>query len=109
MVEAAGYQIALEAISNAYRHSGGDGANVRIGVDAQGTNLVIDVTDNGGGIAPDAPGGVGIESMKSRAAAVGGQVQVARLSRVALWFTPSYRLTRTAAETSAREDGRRWA
>ncbi len=77
MVEAAGYQIALEAISNAYRHSGGDGANVRIGVDAQGTNLVIDVTDNGGGIAPDAPGGVGIESMKSRADAVGGQVQVA--------------------------------
>ena len=48
MVEAAGYQIALEAISNAYSHSGGDGANVRIGVDAQGTNLVIDVADNGG-------------------------------------------------------------
>jgi signal transduction histidine kinase len=76
-VEAAAYQIALEALSNAYRHSGGHSARVRVGIDADGSELTIEIADDGRGIDHGAPPGVGIQSMHERATSVHGWVQVA--------------------------------
>jgi signal transduction histidine kinase len=80
-VEAAAYQIVLEAMTNAYRHSGGHRTQVRIGVDPSGTTLVIEVSDDGRGL-PELDGtGVGLQSMRERAAAVGGCLDVRSLEK----------------------------
>jgi two-component system NarL family sensor kinase len=71
-VEAAAYQIALEAMTNAYRHSGGSHAQVRIAVDSSGTTLVIEIADDGTGPPETDTAGIGLASMRERAAAVGG-------------------------------------
>ncbi|MEP6469895.1 MAG: histidine kinase [Chloroflexota bacterium] len=67
--EVAAYRIVMEALTNVARHSGCDTA--RVGLQADGGALVIDVTDVGttNGAWPT---GVGIASMRERAAQLGG-------------------------------------
>ncbi len=68
-VEVAAYRIVMEALTNVARHSGCDTATVRLHDDLGA--LVIDVTDAGtsnGGWST----GVGIASMRERAAQLGG-------------------------------------
>ena len=77
-IEATAYQIALEGLTNAYRHSGGSTASVRVGVTTGGSALIVEVSDDGTGIDPAAPGGIGIRSMHARAQAVGGEVTIGR-------------------------------
>jgi signal transduction histidine kinase len=77
-IEAAAYQIALEALSNAYRHSGGQAARVRLGIDADGSELSLEIADNGDGICAAATPGVGIRSMHDRAAAVNGSLSITK-------------------------------
>lgn len=75
-VESAAYQIAVEALTNAYRHSGGTYAHARVGVDARGRVLTVEVADDGEGISADAAMGVGLQSMRSRATKAGGRLAV---------------------------------
>ncbi|WP_234659583.1 sensor histidine kinase [Agromyces marinus] len=72
-VEAAAYAIALEAIANAIRHSGGSRCRVSFGRD--GDRLVLEVVDDGTGIADGAPG-IGSASMERRAREQGGRVDI---------------------------------
>jgi two-component system NarL family sensor kinase len=72
-VETAAYRIALEALTNAARHSGSDTADLTIGVRAGG--LSVTVCDGGRNGHPWEPG-VGISSMRERAAEVGGTLTV---------------------------------
>jgi signal transduction histidine kinase len=76
VVEAAAYHIALEAITNAHRHSGGRQAQVRIGIDPSGTTLVIEIADDGHGISLTTEVGVGLHSMRERAANAGGSLDI---------------------------------
>lgn len=78
VTEAAAYQIAVEALTNAYRHSGGRCAHVRIGVAAGRSTLAIEIRDDGRGLGGQAGEGVGLRSMKERAEQVGGALEVAR-------------------------------
>jgi signal transduction histidine kinase len=72
-VEVAAYRIAVEAMTNAVRHAGARACHVQ--VDA-GTQLMIEVTDDGSGL-PDTPrAGTGLESMRERAAELGGELRV---------------------------------
>jgi len=74
-VESAALHIVAEAITNAARHSGGDRCRATL---RRSTDLEITITDNGCGI-PSAPiGGLGLESMRARAAALGGACVIAR-------------------------------
>ena len=73
-VEVAAYRIAGEAVANAVRHSGAQRCAVR--VEAEEGWLVVEVVDDGQGLAPDAPPGVGLTSMRERAAEVGGRFEV---------------------------------
>jgi signal transduction histidine kinase len=78
-VETAAYRIAQEALTNVARHSGARSAEV--GLRARDGRLEVAVVDDGGGFAPDAdddarPAGVGLDSMRSRARAVGGELTV---------------------------------
>jgi signal transduction histidine kinase len=72
-VETAAYRIATEALANAARHSGSDQADLRIGVTAG--RLSVTVRDRGRAHEPWAPG-VGVSSMKERAAEVGGTLTI---------------------------------
>lgn len=70
-VEVAAYRIAMEALSNVARHSTGTAVTVRLRADVD--RLVLPVTDNGSS-AEDWRPGVGVASMRERAAEVGGDV-----------------------------------
>ncbi|MGC4111050.1 MAG: histidine kinase [Nocardioides sp.] len=72
--EAAAYLIASEAVTNAMRHSGCATCRVELRTDAPW--LVVTVTDDGRGIPETAPRGVGLTSMRDRAAEVGGLLEV---------------------------------
>ncbi len=72
-VEVAAYRIVVEALTNAARHSGARRVDVRLSGD-DASRLVVEVRDDGAGGGPW-PGGVGLASMRERAAEVGGSVE----------------------------------
>jgi signal transduction histidine kinase len=74
-VEVAAYRIAVEAVNNATRHSGGTAVTVRLRrlPDA----LELTVRDDGGGLGDVTGSGVGVGSMRERAEEVGGSCTVA--------------------------------
>ena len=76
-VDAAGYRIVQEALTNVVRHADATRVSVRIG--KEDGDLVIEVEDDGAG-RPDVSGGggSGIRGMTERAAALGGQLTAGR-------------------------------
>ena len=74
-IEAALYRVAQEALHNALQHSGATTVCVRL---ARTTRRVtLEVGDDGHGFTPEAPsGGVGLASMRERAAAAGGTLAI---------------------------------
>ena len=72
-VEVAAFRIATEAVMNSARHSGTNRASVELHHD--GDHLEVSVRDPGSGGGTWRPG-VGLSSMRERAAEVGGTVQV---------------------------------
>ncbi|MDI2126502.1 sensor histidine kinase [Yinghuangia seranimata] len=82
-VEAAAYRIAVEAVTNAVRHSGAGRIRVRLRVDERSPgappgprHLHVEVADDGGTPGAAWHPGVGIRSMHERAAEVGGTCTV---------------------------------
>ncbi|GAB3998192.1 sensor histidine kinase [Nocardioides marmoraquaticus] len=71
-VEVAAYRIVVEAATNAARHA--PGSAVRVTLTARGDGLEVEVVDDGGCCAAWTPG-VGLESMRERAAEVGGTLE----------------------------------
>jgi signal transduction histidine kinase len=72
-VEVAAYRIACEALSNAARHAVARLATVRL---EAGNELTLEVSDDGRGIPSEPVPGVGLTSMRERAAELGAQVAV---------------------------------
>ncbi|HEY7430656.1 MAG TPA: GAF domain-containing sensor histidine kinase [Streptosporangiaceae bacterium] len=73
--EAALYRIATEALHNALRHSGA--AEVRVSVCVAGCLVTLEVSDDGSGFVPGLPtSGVGLASMRDRAAAAGATLDI---------------------------------
>jgi len=73
--EAAVYRVAQEALHNALQHSGA--AAVRVGLTRSARRVILEVGDDGHGFTPQAPsGGVGLVSMRERAAAAGGTLAI---------------------------------
>jgi len=68
-VEVAAYRITVEALTNSARHSGSDEAAAVLAV--RDDALVIEVRD-GGGSGTEWKAGVGLASMRERAAELGG-------------------------------------
>jgi len=73
-VETAAYRIAVEAMTNAARHSGGSHCTVTITV-ADG-RVEVAVVDDGAGLPGLRRAGVGLRSMSERAAELGGTCEV---------------------------------
>jgi signal transduction histidine kinase len=72
--EVAAYRVAMEAATNAVRHAGAEHVDVRL---CWKDGLVVDVEDDGGGIADGARPGVGLRAMADRADELGGSTTVA--------------------------------
>jgi signal transduction histidine kinase len=72
LVETQLFAIGREALANVHKHAGASAARVR--VEAQQGQVVLEVRDNGRGFNPAAghPGHFGLDSMRSRAAEIGG-------------------------------------
>jgi PAS domain S-box-containing protein len=67
-------RIIQEALTNARRHSGA--RNVIVSLRVEEGELVAEVTDNGQGFGAGTMPGVGLESMRERAAALRGELQI---------------------------------
>jgi signal transduction histidine kinase len=72
------YRLAQEALSNAFRHAGGQGQSVR--VYAADSLLCLEISDSGPGFDPVAMSGLeghlGLQSMRERVEILGGQFAV---------------------------------
>ena len=73
-VEVAAYRIALEAVTNAVRHSHARACTVALR--RQDGHLHVRVEDDGQGLAATRPAGVGLVSMRERAEELGGTCTV---------------------------------
>jgi signal transduction histidine kinase len=86
-VEVAAYRIAIEAMTNAAIHSQARRCEVRI---AEQDGLRIEVDDDGVGLPAGTPSGVGLTSMRERAAELGGRLSIhaepGRGTRVEAWL-----------------------
>lgn len=67
-------RIVGEALANARRHSGAE--NVVVTISAQSGHLTAEVSDDGRGFGPETAAGVGLGSMRERAAALGGELEI---------------------------------
>jgi two-component system NarL family sensor kinase len=74
-VEVAAYRIVQEALMNVVRHAQAEHCHIRLAV---GNALTLDVTDDGVGLADTDSVGVGLRSMRERAAELGGTCGVTR-------------------------------
>jgi signal transduction histidine kinase len=68
-VEVAAYRIALEAVTNAVRHAQARTCRVRLLTDG---DFSLEIVDDGCGFAPEHREGLGLRSMRERAAELGG-------------------------------------
>jgi signal transduction histidine kinase len=69
------YRVAQEALNNALRHSGAD--DVAVSLMARRGRVILEVTDDGKGFGTQTPpGGLGLPSMRERAASVGGSLTI---------------------------------
>lgn len=75
--EVAAYLIVLEAVTNVIRHASATRCLVRLSVS---DGLDIEVADDGVGVDPSMPPGVGITAMRERAAELGGAWRIDRTS-----------------------------
>ncbi|NUO59559.1 MAG: hypothetical protein HOV78_23095 [Hamadaea sp.] len=73
-VETAAYRIAVEAMTNVVRHSGA--TKCVVGITLRPESVEVTVSDDGRGIDPAKAAGVGLRSMRERAAEVGGEVSI---------------------------------
>jgi signal transduction histidine kinase len=72
-VEVAAYWIAQEALTNVKRHAHAETCSVRLAVEP--TTLRLEIADNGAGLSIGSRG-IGLHSMKERAAEVGGTCEI---------------------------------
>lgn len=73
-VEVAAFRVAAEAMTNVGRHARATRATIRAAAGADA--LALDVEDDGVGIPPGTPAGVGLVSLRERAAELGGTCEV---------------------------------
>jgi signal transduction histidine kinase len=81
-VEVAVYRIVTESLANVVKHAQATSCMVRLDI-SPNKELLIEITDNGSGIhtrpqASDGTGGIGLGSIRERAAELGGQCAIER-------------------------------
>jgi len=75
-VELAAYRIVFEAVNNAERHADARHCSVDVALDGKAGTLCVEITDDGRGLGEDPSTGVGLSSMRERAAELGGSFEI---------------------------------
>lgn len=75
-VEVALLRIVAEALTNAVRHSGASSCRVTLGLLPSSPQVQLQVVDDGRGLTVGHQSGVGLTSMRERAAELGGQCEI---------------------------------
>jgi len=73
-VEVAAYRIALEAFTNIINHAEAKSCHIKLQVN--GESLLLEISDDGKGISSKNHSGVGLTSMRERAAELGGEYSI---------------------------------
>jgi signal transduction histidine kinase len=73
-VEVAAFRIVQEALTNVVRHAAAATCQVRVEVGPE--DVGVEVTDDGRGLPDDVRAGVGLHSMRERAAEMGGECRI---------------------------------
>jgi signal transduction histidine kinase len=73
-VEVAAYRVAVEALANTARHASATTCSVRLRLEKR--SLEVEVVDDGIGITAEQRTGIGITSMRERAAELGGRFMI---------------------------------
>ena len=68
------WRVLQEALTNVRRHS--RARKVSVVLKTEGEDMIAEVSDDGRGFGPEAEPGGGSKSMRERAAAVGGDLQI---------------------------------
>ena len=93
-VEVAAYRIVQEALANVVHHAEASECVIRLALDEAHRTLRLEVRDDGYGLPPERGRGVGLASMRERAAELGGECVVDSFSaggtrvRASLPYTP---------------------
>jgi len=74
-IEVAVYRIVLEALTNVERHAHAQTCLIRLNQPTAGS-LCLEILDDGGGLPQNYRVGVGLTSMRERAAELGGECQI---------------------------------
>jgi signal transduction histidine kinase len=76
-VQEAAFRVIQEALSNVHRHAEASSVTVSVSARPDASSLRVRIADDGKGLGPGEPAlGVGIPGMRSRAAQLGGAVEV---------------------------------
>jgi signal transduction histidine kinase len=67
-------QVAREALSNVRRHA--NASKVHLNLSRAGRRVLLEIIDDGRGLAPSTEPGLGLGNMRARAAALGGELLV---------------------------------
>jgi signal transduction histidine kinase len=81
-VEVAAYRIVQEALTNVVRHAHASECVVRLALDETVETLRLEIRDDGRGLPSERGRGVGVASMRERAAELGGECVVESFSAV---------------------------
>jgi signal transduction histidine kinase len=76
-VEVAVYRIVQEALMNVHKHAKARNCSVRLTL---ADTLVVEITDDGKGVANEHSAGVGLRSMSERAVELGGTCTIERVA-----------------------------
>ena len=79
-IEVATYRIAQEALTNVITHAHARVCTLRLAVDEPASMLLLEVQDDGHGIAPDHRIGVGLVSMRERTTELGGTLTIEQVA-----------------------------
>jgi len=95
-VEAALYFVALEALTNSYKHA--RDASISVWLRADCETVRLDVVDTGPGLGDRPDGGSGLQNMHDRIAAVGGKLTVASQPGHGTHVSAAVRVTSTQVQ-----------
>jgi signal transduction histidine kinase len=102
-VEVAAYRIVQEAMTNVMRHAQASECVVRLALDETVETLHLEISDDGRGLPPECGRGVGVASMRERAAELGGECVVESLPAGRTRVRASLPYTAAARAVDARQ------
>ena len=107
-LEAALYFVALEALANVQKHAPGAAATVSLRSAQDGRHVVLEVHDDGPGFERRARSpGTGLQNMRDRVAAVGGELEIDSRLGAGTWLRAKTPIAATVVALQPDADSRR--